>query len=97
MRPGGAQKELLPLSLEKLGHRIRYVHIADNDGRVNRHLEPGAGNIDWDGVFLALRKVGYDGYYAIDLEKLPQLEEKFLRSKRFLEDYASRLTELDNR
>ena len=86
-----AQKELLPLSVEKLGRHIRYVHIADNDGKVNRHLEPGAGNIDWESVFLALKKIGYDGYYAIDLEKLPLLEEKFLQSKRFLEDYARRL------
>ena len=83
-----AQKELLPLCVEKLGRHIRYVHIADNDGTVNRHLEPGAGNIDWEGVFLALKKVGYDGYYAIDLEKLPQLGKKFVESKRFLEDYA---------
>jgi len=86
-----AQKEMLPLSVEKLGKHIRYVHIADNDGRVNRHLEPGAGTIDWDGVFLALKRQGYDGYYAIDLEKLPQLECKFLESKRFLETYATRL------
>jgi len=86
-----AQKELLPLAVEKLGERIRYVHIADNDGRTNRHLEPGAGNIDWDGVFLALKKQGYDGYYAVDLEKLPDLEQKFLTSKRFLEDCATRM------
>jgi sugar phosphate isomerase/epimerase len=86
-----AQKEMLPLSVEKLGRHIRYVHIADNDGRVNRHLEPGAGTIDWEGVFLALKRQGYDGYYAIDLEKLPQLEQKFLETRRFLEDYARRL------
>ena len=86
-----AQKELLPLSVEKLGKHIRYVHIADNDGRVNRHLEPGAGSIDWEGVFLALKRQGYDGYYAIDLERLPDLAQKFLDSKRFLEDYAVRL------
>jgi sugar phosphate isomerase/epimerase len=86
-----AQKELLPLAIEKLGKHIRYVHIADNDGKVNRHLEPGAGNIDWEGVFLALKRQGYDGFYAIDLEQLPNLEAKFLASKRFLEDYAKRL------
>ncbi len=86
-----AQKELLPLAVEKLGRYIRYVHIADNDGLTNRHLEPGAGNIDWEAVFLALQKQGYDSYYAIDLEKLLTLEAKFLHSKRFLEEWASRL------
>jgi sugar phosphate isomerase/epimerase len=86
-----AQKEILPLSIEKLGKHIRYVHIADNDGRVNRHLEPGAGNIDWEELFMALKRQGYDGYYAIDLEKLPQLEKKFLESKCFLENYGERM------
>lgn len=86
-----AQKEMLPLSVEKLGKHIRYVHVADNDGRVNWHHVPGTGSIDWEGLFLALKKLGYDGYYAIDLERQPDLEQKFLASKRFLEDYARRL------
>jgi sugar phosphate isomerase/epimerase len=82
---------MLPLSVEKLGKHIRYVHVADNDGKVNWHYVPGTGTIDWEGVFLALKKQGYDGYYAIDLERQPQLEQKFLDAKRFLEDYASRM------
>lgn len=86
-----AQKELLPLSVEKLGKHIRYVHVADNDGLVNRHLPPGAGNIDWEEVFRALKRQGYDGYYAIDLEKMPQLEREFVESKLFLERYAKLL------
>jgi sugar phosphate isomerase/epimerase len=86
-----AQKEMLPLSVEKLGQLIRYVHVADNDGQVNWHHLPGTGTIDWEGVFLALKKQGYDSYYAIDLERQPQLEQKFVEGKRFLEDYARRL------
>ena len=86
-----AQKEILPLSVEKLGKHIRYVHIADNDGRDNWHRVPGMGNIDWEAVFLALKKQGYDSYYAIDVEKQPQLEERYLEAKHFLEDYAARL------
>jgi sugar phosphate isomerase/epimerase len=35
-----AQKEILPLSVEKLGRRIFYVHVSDNDGRDT----PGAGS-----------------------------------------------------
>ncbi len=80
-----AQKELLPLSVEKLGKRIRYVHVADNDGLTNHHLQPGAGNIDWEEVFLALKRQGFDGCFAVDLENMPDLEQKFIESKRFLE------------
>ena len=86
-----AQKEMLPLSVEKLGRRIRYVHVADNDGLVNRHLAPGTGTIDWEEVFLALKRQGFDGYYAVDLEQLPDLEQCFLRGKQFLEVYAAKL------
>ncbi len=86
-----AQKEMLPLSVEKLGRLIRYVHVADNDGRINWHYVPGTGTIDWEGLFLALKKQGYNGYYAIDLERMPDLETKFQEGKRFLEDYARRL------
>lgn len=80
-----AQKELLPLSIMKLGKRIRYVHVADNDGRDNRHLPPGAGNIDWDEVFRSLKQIGYDGFFATDIEKVPDLEKAFGATKEFLE------------
>jgi sugar phosphate isomerase/epimerase len=86
-----AQKEMLPLSVEKLGRHIRYVHVADNDGTVNRHFEPGEGTIDWEEVILALKRQGFDGYYAVDLEQLPDLEACFVRGKQFLETYAERL------
>ncbi len=86
-----AQKEMLPLSVAKLGNLIRYVHVADNDGRVNWHHVPGIGTIDWTGLFLALKKQGYDSYYAVDLERMPELERRFLEAKHFLEDFGSRL------
>ena len=51
-----AQKEILPLSVEKLGSRIMYLHVADNDGKINEHLALGEGTVDWAGVFQALDK-----------------------------------------
>src|SRR2546422_1790003 len=51
-----AQKEILALSVEKLGKRIFFVHAADNDGRVNDHVAAGRGTVDWDGVFQGLKK-----------------------------------------
>ena len=86
-----AQKEMLPLSVEKLGRHIRYVHVADNDGLVNRHFVPGTGTIDWEEVFLALKRQGFDGYYAVDLEQMPDLEQCFIEGKQFLEAYAQKL------
>lgn len=87
-----AAKEILPLSVEKLGKHIKYVHIADNDGSNDRHLIPGNGTIDWEEVFISLKKIGYNGYYAVDLEALPDLDQSFLKCKKFLEDYGNKLS-----
>ena len=66
-----AQKEIIPLSVEKLKEKIFFVHASDNDGRVNQHLGVGRGNIDWEGTLKALDKHAYDGYVAIDIGNLP--------------------------
>ncbi len=80
-----AQKELLPLSVEKLGKRIYYVHAADNDGTTNLHLALGHGTIDWPVVIAALKKQGYDGVIALDMGQVPDPDRDYAASKVFLE------------
>jgi len=79
-----AQKEILPLSVEKLKDKISYLHVADNDGKVNEHLAVGKGTIDWEGVFLALKKHDFDGYVGIDVGRINNLEDEVLYSKNYL-------------
>jgi len=86
-----AQKEILPLSVEKLGKRIFYVHVSDNDGRTNEHLALGKGTIDWEGVFTALRKHSYDGYIAIDIGNVPDIEKAYIESRQFLEQMSAQM------
>jgi sugar phosphate isomerase/epimerase len=86
-----AQKEILPLSVEKLGSRIRYVHASDNDGQTNQHLVPGTGTVDWEGVFLALKKHDFAGYVAVDVGNVPKVDAAYTESKGFLESLARRL------
>lgn len=83
-----AQKEMLPLAIEKLGRHLKYVHVADNDSRDNRHLPPGSGTVDWDEIFALLARRGFDGFFAVDLEKLPDLGAQFERTRGFLERMA---------
>jgi sugar phosphate isomerase/epimerase len=83
-----AQKEMIPLAIEKLGRHMKYVHVADNDSRDNRHLPPGSGTVDWDEIFALLARRGFDGFFAADLEKLPDLGAEFDRTRRFLERMA---------
>lgn len=89
-----AQKEILTLSVEKLGRRIFYLHVADNDGRENRHLAPGEGSVDWTGVFTCLEKHGFGGYVAIDVGNVPDMDDAYRRSISFLENVEKEVTRL---
>jgi sugar phosphate isomerase/epimerase len=86
-----AQKEILPLSIEKLAGRIHYLHVSDNDGLTNQHLALGRGSVDWDGVFAALKKHGFSGCVAVDVGHVPDLDGQVRESKEFLEQLAKRL------
>jgi len=80
-----AQKEILPLSVEKLGNLIVYVHASDNDGRDNYHLGIGKGTIDWIGVLKALKKHGFKGFIGLDIGHVPNIEREYVESKAKLE------------
>ena len=84
-----AQKEILALSVEKLGKRIFYVHAADNDGNVNDHVATGRGTVDWDGVFQGLKKHGFSGYLAVDVGMVPDIDAQYRESLEFLKAKAS--------
>ena len=86
-----AQKEILPLSVEKLGDRIMYLHVADNDGLVNEHKALGEGTVDWEGIFTALKKHGFDGYVAIDIGRLDDMDDAMRRSIAYLKALLPRL------
>jgi sugar phosphate isomerase/epimerase len=86
-----AQKEILPLSIEKLAGRVHYLHVSDNDGQTNQHLALGRGTVDWDGVFMALKKHGFSGHVAVDVGRVPDLDAQVRESKVFLEELATRL------
>jgi len=86
-----AQKEILPLSVEKLGRRIFYLHVSDNDGRVNEHRALGEGTIDWEGVFQALQKFHFSGFVALDIGRVPDLDDSIKRSRRYLKALLERM------
>jgi sugar phosphate isomerase/epimerase len=85
-----AQKEILALSVEKLGKKIFFVHAADNDGRVNDHIAAGRGTVDWDGVFQGLKKHRFAGYLAIDVGMVPDLDAQYRESLEFLKGMAAK-------
>ncbi len=84
-----AQKEILPFSADKVGRQIFYLHVADNDGRTNEHLACGRGNVDFEGIFSALVKHDFDGYVAIDVGNVEDIDGQYRESM----DYLIRLFE----
>lgn len=85
-----AQKEILPLSVEKLGSRIFYVHAADNDARDNEHLAPGRGTVDWEALIGGLRRHGFDGYIGIDVGGVPDLDAQYREGHAFVRGILER-------
>jgi len=43
------------------GKHLKHVHTCENDRGT-----PGSGNVQWGGVFKALRTLGYDGWLTIE-------------------------------
>ncbi|MCY2951118.1 MAG: sugar phosphate isomerase/epimerase [Planctomycetota bacterium] len=48
-------------SAERCGKRLIHMHISENDRGA-----PGTGNVDWSGIFGALRRMKYDGWLTIE-------------------------------
>lgn len=88
-----AQKEIIPLSVEKMGKKIFFVHAADNDGMTNVHNKIGDGTIDWEGTLQALKKYDYDGYISVDVkpENAGDIDREYIESKKYLERIAERI------
>ena len=51
--------------IEKLGKRLKVVHLNDSFGKefygMDWHLMPGQGDVSWDKIAIALKKIGYKG------------------------------------
>ncbi|WP_229203506.1 sugar phosphate isomerase/epimerase family protein [Dyadobacter jejuensis] len=41
--------------------QITFIQLSEND-----RSTPGAGNVDWDGVFAAIKEINYDGWLSIE-------------------------------
>ena len=85
------QKEILPLSVEKLGGRLFALHASDSDGQSGQPLAAGRGTVDWEGTFAALKKHGFAGHVAVTVGAGPELDAQMRESKAYLEKLAGRL------
>lgn len=84
-----AMKEILPISIWKLGRSIFSVQLSDNDGVIQHHWAPGEGKIDWPSVLKAFINEGYDGYLGIESSGIRRNPADFVRAKEFVENIVN--------
>lgn len=56
--------------IRKAGKYLKATHIQSNDGTADQHLAPFTGRknpIDWPGIVAALREIGYDGLFNLEV------------------------------
>lgn len=51
----------------KLGKRLKVLHVNDNFSKKDLHLPVGIGHIDWNDFAIALKEIGYDGAFNLEL------------------------------
>jgi sugar phosphate isomerase/epimerase len=53
-------------TLAEYGPLVRYIHLADSNRRA-----PGQGHLDFDDVFIGLKRSGFDGWAAVEILPFP--------------------------
>jgi sugar phosphate isomerase/epimerase len=53
--------------LDRFAGRIVHIQASDNRGVADDHLPPGAGNLDWKRVVVALERIGYAGVFMLEV------------------------------
>jgi D-psicose/D-tagatose/L-ribulose 3-epimerase len=63
------EERSIPDALRAAGKHVRHFHACENDRGA-----PGTGHVEWDGVFVALRDIGYDGLTVLE-SFTPEIKE----------------------
>ena len=74
-------REILPISIWKLGAAVYSVQLSDNDGIIEYQWAPGEGKIEWKTVMDALKAIDYSGYLVIEASGLGRQSMDFVRSR----------------
>ena len=70
--------------ITEMGDGLMAVHIHDNDGRRDLHLQPYSGNTGYDAIIKGLLDVGFKGCFTLEAFSLPVAQTfYFCRRKRF--------------
>ncbi|NYB52505.1 MAG: sugar phosphate isomerase/epimerase [Methanobacteriaceae archaeon] len=62
---------------------IKHIHLSDNDGTWDHHNALGTGNIDFNSIFKALKKLKYRGVLVVEVKNPQDVSEslKYMEKK----------------
>ena len=58
-----------PIMIRELNHRLKALHIHDNDKHGDSHQIPFSMNIDWQPIAKALKEIDYQGYLTLEADR----------------------------
>lgn len=58
----------IPSVIRQLGPRLKMLHLHDNCRNKDLHAVPFAGTIPWEESMIALKEIGYDGDFNMELD-----------------------------
>ncbi len=53
-------------TVKQLGHRIKALHVHDNNGQADQHVFPFLGLSNWERLIRALKEIGYAGTFNFE-------------------------------
>jgi sugar phosphate isomerase/epimerase len=62
------------------GERLIHVHASDNHAVRDDHFVPGRGSISWEKAVAALREVGFDGPFTVELRDYTRGDDAFYKT-----------------
>ena len=74
--------ENIPQLIDRMGDRLKALHLSDNDGKVNLSLKPGDGSLDWNEITASLYRNGYKGSFDLEIvADKTQLESEYKKGR----------------
>jgi sugar phosphate isomerase/epimerase len=84
-------------TVAELGPWIRHTHLKDSvpDGKGRKYVLPGTGEVPMERQVMALRNIGYKGYYCFEWEKVwhPDIQEPEVAFPEYVRVISSYLRE----
>lgn len=79
-------------TIETVSEHLAAVDVHDNQGRMDDHLVPLEGTIDWPGALTALQKVGFDGPLMLEIVSRGSTKDTLARARQARQKMERMLT-----